>query len=360
MENSDDVSILRKKMHDRAAAPGDVTRPILRALRLAMARVSRDRLGLRIDTIGGTHDVQPPEALVPVLRDDHLLLFLEGEAGISGAVALGPDLVRALVQQQTIGMLLPSEGAAREFTDTDAALCAPVVEEVLKRAAALSGLAEDRDALSGHGFGARAQDGQSMALALDGEQFRAVELTLDIGAGTAQSRLAVILPDATPAEVAAEETATGRRTLGDAALGASVRLNAIMCRMPVALGELARMQPGDVLPLPAYRLDRTELLTVSGQSIGVGRLGRVDGLRAVRVNETSIPDPDFIEPQAPEPDTVELTLTPEPAEEPPRKPEPEAEDVALDLMDQEAALKHISELAGLGQDDLSADDQPGK
>ncbi|MEX0286256.1 MAG: FliM/FliN family flagellar motor C-terminal domain-containing protein [Paracoccaceae bacterium] len=360
MGSTEDISILQRKLKEKPqAGTGDVNRPIIRALRLSTARVSRDLLGLCIDVIGGGHAMQPPDALATVLKDDHLLLFLEGEDGISGAVGIDPELARALVQQQTTGALAPAGGEQRAFTDTDAALCAPVIEDILNRAAELAELGEDHVSLSGHRFGARASDGKSLSVALNGERFRAVDLTLDIGSGSTQGNLVLILPDR-PVPQSGQTTDAPQQvqTLGDVAFGATVRLNAVMCRVPCMLSDLAHLKPGDLIPLPPYRLDRTELLTVSGQSVGAGRLGRVEGLRAVRVNETETPDPDFVDPPEPTDQAAELTVM---ADDPPDisldHPADGAE-MPLDMMDQESALKHISELAGLDQQTMTSNDAP--
>lgn len=49
------------------------------------------------------------------------------------------------------------------------------------------------------------------------------------------------------------------------------------------------MQPGDVLPLVRERLEETELVAINGQSVAAGRLGQINGLRALRLNETGVP-----------------------------------------------------------------------
>ncbi len=350
MAMTENNSVLRRKLGGSPAEEPAEDRSSIRALRLATARVSRDMLDLRLDVIGGAQGTNQAADLPGLFANDHLLMVFEGEAGVSAAVALGPELVGALIQQQTFGTLVSLDGQARAFTDTDAALCAPFAEAVLARASELAESAEDRACLQGHRFSTRGQDPASVVISLEGDRFRVFDLTLDIAVGTGQSRLIAVLPEGAPR---AREPAQGMvsdgtgETLGHVASNASVRLNAVMCRVPLPLSELSALNPGDLLPLPAYRLDRTELLTMSGQSVGTGRLGRVEGLRAVRVNETTAPETDFTGPSAPRSaPPAALALSEQPGTAQP----PEEEDFALDQLDQDEAIKRISELAGLEQE----------
>ena len=337
--------VLRRKIGGSWADKGDDDKSALRALRLATARASRKVMNLRLDVIGGSHAERSDDTLAEAIEEDGLLLQLQRDGAVSGAAILSPSLVNALVQQQTYGALFPSEDGERTYTDTDAALCAPICEEILNRATALTDREPDRHALNGHAFSARVKELPSLLVALEGDRFRVFDLTVEIEAGMAQGRLTFVAPVWEPPMVTTDQAPSGQGlTLGDAAMHALVRLNAIMCRIPLMSKDLMALSEGDFLPLPAYRLDRTELLTMSGKPIAAGRLGRVDGLRAVRVNETTAPGADF----ASAPDVVSRGLsTPQTAVD-----IGDDGDFDLDQMDQQEAIKEISQLAGLERDAL--------
>lgn len=345
MDELEQASVLRRKIGGPRADKGDDDKPALRALRLATARASRKVMNLRLDVIGGSHAVHPAETLGDGIEDVGLLLQLQRDGAVSGAAILSPSLVNAVVQQQTYGALFSSEDGDRTYTDTDAALCAPICEEILSKAAELADREPDRHALGGHVYGTRVRELQSLLVALEGDRFRVFDLTVEIEAGMAQGRLTIVAPVWEPPAMPVDQPVSGRGlTLGDAAMHAPVRLNAVMCRIPLMSRDLMALSKGDCLPLPAYRLDRTELLTMSGKPVAAGRLGRVDGLRAVRVNETTAPDSEF----ASAPDVASPGLsTPHAAED-----VGEEEDFELDQMDQDEAIKQISQLAGLEQDAL--------
>ena len=193
----------------------------------------------------------------------------------------------AIVQTQTIGQLTsatPPE--ARAFTNTDAAMVAPLVEEALVKAAELAEMAEEEVDLSGYEYMARAGDLRSLCLTLVEEVYCGFELTIDLVGGVRQGHIAILLPQR-PCDV--EEDAGAQPDAGARLEQSSgvvrAELNAVLCRMNVPLSDLSALGIGDVLPLERARLDRTEVLAIDRTRAAVGRLGQSGGLRAVRINE---------------------------------------------------------------------------
>ncbi|MFC3118480.1 FliM/FliN family flagellar motor C-terminal domain-containing protein [Jhaorihella thermophila] len=60
-------------------------------------------------------------------------------------------------------------------------------------------------------------------------------------------------------------------------------LTAVIERLRLPLAQLARMQPGELLPLARGRLNQTELVALDGRVIATGKLGQAGGLRAIRL-----------------------------------------------------------------------------
>ena len=318
------------------------------------------------------------------LADDRLLVLLDGADGLAGAVSLDGSCVAALIQQQTMGNVTGNAVSDRAFTGTDAALAEPLIETLLAQAADLADAPEDQRCLSGFRFGARVEDVRSLVLALEADRFRVFDLTVDIAEGTMQGMISLLLPDIPPEPVGkgkrdATEIPPGPRL--DQAFGVMrADLTATICRLRIPLTELAAMQPGDVLPLMRERLEETELVAINGQSVAAGRLGQINGLRALRLNETgTIPD-------APEHSSesgfASRVVVQEPAEDPLTladavvENKQEASDTTgflaltdaredgastmvqegkendlLDRMTPEEAAAEISQLAGLGSED---------
>lgn len=290
--------MLERKLAAASEAERGSGRSALRALRLSVARTAKDLFDLPLAVIGAKQARCEQEGIAGVLSDDRLLVLLDGAQGQSGAVCMDGACVSALIQQQTMGKVTGAQMAERGFTGTDAALVEPLIETLLSRAADLADLPEDQRCLGGFRFGARVEDVRSLQLALEADRFRVFDLTIDIAEGAMQGAICLLLPDL-PLEPGKDGT---RGAPGvppgpklDQAFGVMrAELTATICRLRISLTELAAMQPGDVLPLVRERLEETELVTINGQVVAAGRLGQINGLRALRLNETRV-QPDLAE-----------------------------------------------------------------
>lgn len=279
-----------RKLAAARRGDGDGSRSALRALRLALARAASEELGLALAVIAATQTRCTTENLAGRLDGERLFLLLDGPGGKIGGLSLDRSFVTALVQHQTTGRVAGGDSGDRVFTATDAALAAPLIDAALDRAAALAEAAADRMCLEAYRYGARAEDGRGLVLALEAERFRRFDLTIDIAAGAAQGAMCLILPDRE--ETPAGDDAQAIRGPGlEQAFGVMrADLMAVVGRMRVPLSRLAAMRPGDCLPLPEGRIERTELVGLHGRCVASGRLGQSGGFRALRLNETP-PDP---------------------------------------------------------------------
>jgi len=285
-------SVLERKLAAASAADRGTGRSALRALRLALARIAKKLYDLQLAVIGAKQTRCDHDGITRFLSDDHLLVLLDGADGLAGAASLDGSCVAALVQQQTMGQVTGNPMPDRAFTGTDAALAEPLIESLLARAAELSDDAEDQRCLSGFRFGARVDDARSLALALEADRFRVFELTVDIADGVMQGTMCLLLPDPPEDPDDSNKKGAAKGPKGpnlEQAIGVMrADLTAAICRLRLPLDELTAMQPGDVLPLVRERLEETELITIDGQTVAAGRLGQVNGLRALRLNETSV------------------------------------------------------------------------
>jgi flagellar motor switch protein FliM len=283
-------SVLERKLAAASQANRATGRSALRALRLALARTARDLFDLPLAVIGAKQARCDHAGLARFLGEDQLLVLLDGSDGLAGAVSLDGACVAALIQQQTMSRVTGTAMAERAFTGTDAALAEHLIETLLSRAAELADLPEDRRCLSGFRFGARVEDIRSLELTLDADRFRVFSLTVDIAEGAMQGAICLLLPDlpadpVKPGTKGGQAVAPGPRM--DQAFGVMrADLTATICRLRLPLSELAAMQPGDVLPLMRERLEETELIAINGRPVAAGRLGQINGLRALRLNET--------------------------------------------------------------------------
>ncbi len=347
---------------------GDRPRSVLRALRLSIARAASDCLNLPLTVIGAKQSNRPPDDLTKAIGQDWLLLLFVGSGDVA-AVCLDPNTVSAIVQTQTIGEVTADPPAPRAFTDTDAAMTAPLVEDTLVRADALAEGAADQACLAGYEFTSRAGDLRSMSLALLEDSYRVFDLTVELAGGMRQGQVMLLLPDlpaSADMDAAAQDTTGPRMEHSSGVLRAE--LNAVLCRMTLPLTGLSELAVGDVLPLIGARLDKTEILTIERARAAVGRLGQSTGLRAIRLNERPpLPalddtgEPEFIDStsqlsrqgdsEPPIPDVRDVT----PNDPVDNLQEAEALTGEFSLAGSDLTATDISQLAGL----LEPDDQTG-
>ncbi len=264
----------------------DTPRSILRALRLGLARAAGDGMGLALVVIGAKQAVRAQEDVAARLNQGWLMLILGSDQGNVAAVCLDPGCVSAVVQQQTIAMVSSDPPTERAFTDTDAAMVAPLIEDMLGRAQKLVESPADMASLSGYEFTARAEDRRTLTLALVDEAYRVFDLTVELAGGSRQGEVCILLPERPPSdeEQAADIADTGMN-LDQASGVMRAELNALISRMSLPLTALSELCVGDVLPLQDARVDRVEVLAIDRTRTAVGRLGQCGGMRAVRINE---------------------------------------------------------------------------
>ncbi len=332
-------------------------RSLLRVLRLAVARTAADEVGAPAAVIGATEYRGALDELSENLPETGMPVLLKSEDGRLGGAIVDGQVVSALVQQLTTGQILAPWPDTRRFTPTDAALIAPFLDGILERLVDLVERAEDRECVAGLRSAGMAEDTGSLMLALEGGPFRVVELSLDIGGGTRQGGMTLVLPE--PAETAVGRNAPPPRPRGMEQNFGAIRaeLTAVIERIRMPLSQLARMKPGELLPLARGRLNQTELVALDGRVVASGKLGQAGGLRAIRLrltaqNEAAAP-PDlparFVEHAGA--DGAEAQAR-KPAETGPAPPAQESGDEngyqeRLSRMNPDQALAEISSLAGL-------------
>ncbi|MEL0436509.1 FliM/FliN family flagellar motor switch protein [Phycobacter sp. K97] len=255
----------------------------LKALRRSLARAAADLCDLPLAVLAARQANRSPEELPEHLSDKHLLVVLDGPNGRIGAATLDAALVTALIQKQTIGQVLGKAPSERHYTPTDAAMTADFLERALKKVVLMLEGQSDQLIFSGYRFGAQVEDVRSLALGLEADDYRVLSLTVDLAIGAMQGELTLILPEPTPEELG-HGGATGP-SLGRNMGAMRAELSAVLCKMRVPLNEFSGLKVGDVLPLDQAFLYETDLQAVGGQSIAQGRLGQLNGARAVRLNQ---------------------------------------------------------------------------
>ena len=104
-----------------------------RALRLAVARSAGDLWELPLTVTGVRHELIGLEDLHNHLSDECITLLLDGPDGCVGGLSVDRDVLTSVTEVQTIGRVTERAPQERPYTDTDAALFAPLIDDVMQR-----------------------------------------------------------------------------------------------------------------------------------------------------------------------------------------------------------------------------------
>lgn len=265
---------------------------VTRALRLAVEKAADDDLSMPLAVQGLTHATRDHAGLLGLLQAESLLLLLDGPHGARGAVMLDGGVIASLIEAQTMGQVQKRPAAARPLTRTDAAMAAPLVDSILIRLAAHLGDHADYLWACGFRFGVMMEDRRSLGLALSAPDFHVYQMDLDIGPGARTGAMLLALPVAEVATHDADDPAQARarKQFQGRVLEASVRLDAVLCRIALPLDRISQLTPGDLLPLPR---DAMRAIAVEGpgrRQMATAQLGKCNGMRALRLSFPELQD----------------------------------------------------------------------
>ncbi|MFZ5961813.1 FliM/FliN family flagellar motor C-terminal domain-containing protein [Thalassococcus sp. BH17M4-6] len=301
-----------------------------KALRRAVSRTADVLWDLALVVQTVRQEMLDQDGCLTALGADDLIIVLDGPDGAVGLVSVDRSLMTGLIEVQTISQVTTMPVDDRPLTATDAAMMAPLIDGTLQRFEENLKGNPLLSQLSGFRFGALVEDARTAGLMLEAAEYRAFRVSADLANGRRHGVLQIILPERAATPTVAEEDATdtpGKHA--DRLMLVPAQVEAVLCRLRLPLNQISGLKPGDLVPLPGDALDKAELIAGGGHRVARGRLGQMNGLRALRLTLPQIPRP------APSPETEDDTppraalpepAVPDPAPAPP-PPEPEDEDV---------------------------------
>ena len=264
-----------------AGTGGSIT---LKALRRSVARAAEDLCELPMAVIAARQTNRVPEDLGGLLSDKHLLVVLDCPEGRIGAATFDAAAVTALIQQQTMGTVLGMSGDERNYTPTDAAMVADFLEKLFSKVTTLLEEQTDLRIFEGYRFGAQVEDVRTLVLGMEADDYRVINLNVDLSTGKMQGEICLVLPEPSVEEYDEANSVRGPR-LGSSVGSMRAELSAVLCKKRIPLRQFSGLKAGDLLPLDQAYLYETDLIAINGQHIAKGRLGQINGARAVRLNE---------------------------------------------------------------------------
>ncbi|KUP92306.1 FliM/FliN family flagellar motor C-terminal domain-containing protein [Tritonibacter horizontis] len=256
----------------------------LKALRRSVARAAEDLCELPMAVIAARQTNRVPEDLTGLLSNKHLLVVLDCPQGRIGAATLDAATVTALIQQQTMGAVLGMSSSERTYTPTDAAMVAEFLEKLFGRVTALLKDQTDLRIFEGYRFGAQVEDVRTLVLGMEADDYRVINLNVDLDGGKMQGEMCLVLPEPSVQQFDDADKVRGPR-LGSSVGSMRAELTAVLCKMRIPLRQFAALKKGELLYLDQAYLYETDLVAINGNAMAKGRLGQMKGARAVRLNE---------------------------------------------------------------------------
>jgi len=255
-----------------------------KALKRALSRTTDLLWDLALVTQSVHVEMLDQDGVVDGLAKTDLLLLLDGPEGALGVVAVDRQVMTGLIEVQTIQQVtqMPIE-EDRVVTPTDAAMVAPLIDGALAQMAESLADSPLHFQIDGYRFGAQIEDPRAASLLLDAAAYRAFRADVDLALGRRKGRVSIILPDRKPKRRNTQQAEDDPGPYSDLLSRVPARLDAVLTRITLPLSRAGTLKPGDMLRLSPDALDRVEVFAGQGHLVAKGRLGQLNGCRAVRL-----------------------------------------------------------------------------
>ena len=284
------TDVLRRKIDHFRPVGADGAPGADRAWRLALARAMREAVALDLDF----RDLSITRAsLAEVLEavPDHVLVsLLDGPKAGLGVMLLSPGVTSALIEVQTMGRLAPQAPTPRHPTRIDAMMVAGVIDRAL---AGLEDCLIDEDDLiwaGGFRYASFLDDVRPLPLLLEEDSYRVMTAQVTLGSAGRDGSIILVLPAMGRGQVPHPPPATAGDPVPSfsAGLAAQVhlsecRLDGVVARLRMTLGQVMGLAAGEVLHLPMAGLDQVAVETAAGVPLARARLGQHRGMRALKL-----------------------------------------------------------------------------
>ena len=308
-------------------------------LKRAVVLAAQDAVGLVVTPRQAREDRASLDDLVEKLPEHALLSILEQDGEPRGLAVLDAQSLAALIEVQTTGRVVPREAPGRVPTRTDALLVAGFLDRLLSTFHDLTREADldTANMLDDVHNGYSVRDARAVGMALSEADFLLLELDLDYADGAKTGQIRLALMPATGQRQSAGAAEEWNQQLQKAVSCAEVRIDAVLARKRMALGEVSRLRPGSLITLPGQVIENVRLCDMTGREVNKGVLGQANGFRAVmltgRVCDQDAEPPVMEPPVMDAPDPAPPALDPAgigtaPAPENPDLPDLSAPDLA--------------------------------
>lgn len=286
MADSENASILRRKIGAQNTDDKSNRMTVQKALRQAAARAAQDAIGLEVTASGCVETQVSVEAVIATLEEMKLVLLLEGPERSLGLAVFDPQIVAGVVEHLTTGRVVPSPADPRAATRTDAMMISDLINQVL--AVFDAELAQMPDAPPVAGFHQLLvlEDARAVLMALDEIPYRKFTLGLDLSGGAKSGEICLYFPYDPPrkTDYRTREYAEWQDKWRRQVMEIRAPIEAIIHRVSMPVTELMALEVGSLIPVPLAQVSAVLLEGSDGHCVATGKLGQAAGFRAIRIS----------------------------------------------------------------------------
>ncbi|MFT6426056.1 MAG: flagellar motor switch protein FliM [Celeribacter sp.] len=284
MSDDDLISAMRRKAGVGRPPPDVTAMSAAKALRLAAAKAAEDGTGMVMQVTDVSETLTSTSRLPELIPDHSLLALLEGPEHAYGLGVFSLAVTTSVVEQLTTGHVQKHTPEDRNPTSTDSVMCFELIDRMLSHFEQIVADASDPPQVEGYRTAAQLSETRSIPIAFDDIRYRMFRLTVDMGRGLRTGEIMFIFPATRPKPKPVPGTQSDwQRDFKTSVMKTEAALEAILHRVSLPLSDAANLAVGMTIPIPHEALMRVEVVA-DGRRVSYGRLGQVNGHRAVRID----------------------------------------------------------------------------
>jgi flagellar motor switch protein FliM len=254
-------------------------------LQLGLARAAEDLWGLDVTCSDITQDVVDQQSAISQLKDDSLLLVLASAENTHALATIDRSILAALIEIQTLGRVHETPLDNRPYTSTDAAMAWLYLDYVIKLFASS---VEDREIgqqITGYFLEEKAEDLRAAGLCLSRGDYLIFSAKVYVARGKRTGTIQIVIPHRKVPLPEVERKPAESHNVDNGFALLPVSLDTVFTNIKMPLSIACNLTPGDFIPMPPDVLNHAELHAASGFVVASGKLGQMNGLRALRLGE---------------------------------------------------------------------------
>lgn len=277
------ISVMRRKAGAGRPAPDVTAMSVDKALSLATAKATEEGTGMVMQVTQVTEEMTSINRLSDSIPEHALLVLLEGPDTQYGLAVFNLAVTTSVVEQLTTGKVQKHAPEARKPTSTDAVMCFELIDRVLRQFETYADEIANPPEIHGYRAAAQLSEARSIALAFDDVRYRLFRVHVDMGAGARSGELMFVFPYEQAKPIHDPNlSADWAKDFQSLVMKSEATLETVLQRVTLSLADAANLEVGMTIPIPHDALSRVEIMA-DGQTLSHGRLGQVNGHRALRL-----------------------------------------------------------------------------